>query len=126
MNTLVYRRGEKVDWIAGSGARLLLWAQVAALLFLAIFSTWQRNQIIHLGYEAEQMARARQEAGQTHRRLQVEVESLNAVERIEQVALRQLGMKSGQPNERVYIPTPVGVAASTSPATNRLRVTDAR
>jgi len=126
MNRLVYRQNEKVAWIAGGGARLLLWAQAATVVALVIFSIWQRHQIIHLGYETGQMARARQEAEQIHRRLQVEVESLNAVERIERVAVRQLQMKSGRSDERIYIPTPIGVAASASLAANGSRRPDAR
>ena len=126
MNVWIYRQNEKVSWIAGSGARLLLWAQAAAMVTLAIFATWQHHQVIRLGYEMEQMARSRQEAMRAHRRLQVEVESLNAVERIEQVAMRQLQMKPGRSNERIYIPTPVGTAAFVSPATKVSGTTHAR
>ena len=126
MNVWIYRQNEKVSWIAGSGARLLLWAQAAAMVTLVIFSTWQRHQIIRLGYDTERMTRSRAEAMQIHRRLQVEVESLNAVERIERVAVRQLGMKSGRAGERIYIPTPAGMAATVALATNPSRGTDVR
>ncbi len=126
MNTLIYRQNEKVDWIAGGGARRLLWVQAVLVVVLLIVATWQRNQIIHLGYETEQMARSQEEALQIHRWLQVEAESLSAVKRIEQVAMRQLQMKSGQPQERIYMTTPVGVVASVSLDTEVARMADAR
>ncbi|MFY9268797.1 MAG: cell division protein FtsL [Candidatus Manganitrophaceae bacterium] len=73
------------------------------ILLLAFLSLWQRNQMIHLGYEIEQFHRERGELQRVYRALQAEAESLSAVERIERIAVQQLKMVPALPPQRIYI-----------------------
>lgn len=94
-----------------------------AILSLVFLSLWQRNQMIHIGYEIERLHQEKADLGRIHKELMVEVESLTSLERIEQIATRQLKMVPALPQQQipVYIqsaiePSPPAVRFHSEPA----------
>jgi cell division protein FtsL len=79
------------------------WLLGGLFLALTFLSLWQRTQMYRLGYEIEALKQQKSKAIRTHRQLLVEVESLDAVERIEQIAMRQLNMVPALPQQRIYV-----------------------
>ncbi len=79
------------------------WLLGGLLLALAFLSLWQRTQMYRLGYEIEALKRQKNEAIRMHRQLLVASESLDGVERIEQIALEQLNMVPALPQQRIYV-----------------------
>ena len=79
-----------------------------AILFFAFVLLWQRHQMVRIGYEIEQLRLERSELLRIQKELSIEVESLNALDRIERIATEQLNMKQPLPQQRIYIrqPTP--------------------
>jgi cell division protein FtsL len=104
-------------WLLRDGALWLIWAMGMTAVILLTAVIWQRSQIVSLGYETERLSRSYDDAVQENRRLKVEVNSLNAVERIGQIAERQLHMRPAQPHERAYVVLPVHAP---SPAPSRV------
>ncbi|MFQ5779568.1 MAG: cell division protein FtsL [Nitrospiria bacterium] len=84
-------------------SRILMVALGAGILVLAFLSLWQRNQMIHIGYEIERLQQEKEEMRLIRKDLLAEVETLSAVERIEQIATEQLGMKPADSRQRIYI-----------------------
>jgi len=82
---------------------LLILALGGAILILAFLSLWQRNQMIYIGYEIEQLKEEREALLRAQKELLVEAESLSAVERIERIAVEQLAMKPSLSQQRIYI-----------------------
>ena len=71
---------------------------VAVLLLLDI---GQRIHMINLGYEIEQLSRTHRDIERRHKELLIERETLSSLDRIEQIAVKQLGMK--QPDYGQFI-----------------------
>lgn len=94
-------RSKGPPWRVGS--RAVFWILGGAILFLSLLSLWQRHQMIGIGYEIEQLRQQRVELLRIQKELLVEVESLNTLERIEQIAIQQLKMKQALPQQRVYM-----------------------
>ena len=91
-----------------------LWqsAGVGVLLVLVLmFSAWQHFELLRNGYRLEQMQRDRAVEADVNRHLRLEMETLRAPQRIEKLALQQLGMIEPGPGdavvlERVVAPQP--------------------
>ena len=91
-----------------------LWqsAGVGVLLVLVLlFSAWQHFELLRHGYRLEQMQRDRAVEDDVNRHLRLEIETLRAPQRIEKLALQQLGMIEPGPGdaivlERVIAPQP--------------------
>ncbi len=84
-------------------SRLLLIALGGGILFLAFLSLWQRNKMVHIGYEIESLQKQKKELVRIRKELLAEAETLSAVDRIERIAVKQLGMKVPRPQQRVYV-----------------------
>jgi cell division protein FtsL len=69
--------------------RILIAAMVTGVVLLDI---WQHVHIVTMGYEVEQAKQKQHDLEQVHKQLLVEVESLSALDRIEQIATTRLGM----------------------------------
>jgi cell division protein FtsL len=69
--------------------RILIAAMVTGVI---LFDIWQHVHTVTMGYEVEQAKLKRNELEQVHKQLLVEVESLSALDRIEQIATTRLGM----------------------------------
>ena len=91
-----------------------LWqsAGVGVLLVLVLmFSAWQHFELLRNGYRLEQMQRDRAVEADVNRHLRLEIETLRAPQRIEKLAVQQLGMIEPGPGdsvvlERVVAPQP--------------------
>lgn len=59
--------------------------------------------MIKVGYETEILKQEKHALLRHRKELRVQVERLNALDRIEQIALNELGMKHAEPEQRVYI-----------------------
>jgi cell division protein FtsL len=72
-----------------------LWRNVAVGVFLvgvALFSAWQHFEQLRYGYELGQVERERAAETELNGHLRLEVETLSAPDRIEQLAVERLGM----------------------------------
>jgi len=56
-----------------------------------------------VGYEIQEMQRHKKKLMKLHKELLIEVESLSALDRIEERATSLLAMRPAQPEERIYI-----------------------
>lgn len=91
-------------------SRFLFLALGGGILIVVFLSLWQRNQMIHIGYEIEQLKEEKEALLRVQKELLVEAESLGAMERIEQIAVEQLEMKPSASQQRVHVtdgPLPV-------------------
>ncbi len=73
---------------------------VASFLVLDI---GQRIHMISLGYEREQLVEMRRNLERVHRELLIERETLSALDRIERIAIRSLGMKRPGSRQIVHV-----------------------
>jgi cell division protein FtsL len=72
-----------------------LWQSAAIGVFLVavlLASAWQHFELLRHGYRLEQMQRERAAEEEIKRHLQLELETLRAPQRIEQLATERLGM----------------------------------
>lgn len=83
--------------------RLIFVAMGGSILMLAFLSLWQRNQMIYIGYEIEQLKEEKAALLRVQKELLVEAESLSAMERIERIAVEQLAMKPNVSKQRIYV-----------------------
>jgi cell division protein FtsL len=90
--------------------RILIGAAVIGVILLDI---WQHVHIVTMGYEVEQARQKENELRQVHKQLLVEVESLSALDRIEQIAVTRLGM--ARPREGQIILVEEGGSPPRSP-----------
>jgi len=62
------------------------------IMAMGIFAAWQHFQIVTTGYDTQKLQEARAAEETLNRRLRLEVETLRAPQRIEELALRKLHM----------------------------------
>jgi cell division protein FtsL len=104
---------------------LIFLALGGSILTLAFLSLWQRNQMIYIGYEIEQLKEEKGALLRVQKELLVEAESLAAMERIERIAVEQLQMIPSAFQQRVYVNTEGSLTAS-DPAEGRIKKAAAR
>jgi len=63
-----------------------------AVLLLAFFALWERNRMVHTGYEIERVNREIKLLRRTHQDLSAEREALSGLGRIDWIARERLGM----------------------------------
>lgn len=83
-----------------------LWQSVGigvVLVLALLFSAWQHFELIRHGYRLEDLHRERAEQAEINRHLRLEVETLRSTQRIEQLAIRQLGMVRPGPDDAVIL-----------------------
>ncbi|MDQ3071527.1 MAG: cell division protein FtsL [Acidobacteriota bacterium] len=73
------------------------------LVGVLLFSAWQHFAILKHGYEVERLSRERAEQEEIHRKLRLEIETLTAPKRIEQIAIEKLQMVAPAPGAAVVI-----------------------
>jgi len=98
--------------------RILIAAAVMGVILLDI---WQHVHIVTLGYEVEQAMKEHNALEQTHKQLLVEVESLSALDRIQQIATTRLGMTRPRQGQVVLVQE-TDRPADTSESAGRLRM----
>jgi cell division protein FtsL len=83
-----------------------LWQSVAigaALVAVLLFSAWQHFELVRHGYEMERMQQERAAEEEINRRLQLEVETLRAPKRIEEIAIRELHLVAPSREQAIVI-----------------------
>jgi cell division protein FtsL len=90
-----------------------LWRSVGIGVFLVIvllFSAWQHFELLQNGYRIEQMQQDRARELEVNRHLRLEIATLKAPRRIEQIARDQLGMVTPPVSETIVIErvSPIG------------------
>ena len=73
------------------------------LVAVLLFSAWQHFELIRHGYEIEQMEQARARELELNRHLRLEIETLRAPQRIEQIATAELNLVTPTPSEAQVI-----------------------
>jgi cell division protein FtsL len=64
---------------------------------------WPQMRIVELGYQQDALRSQQAQALQRQKELQVELASLRRLDRIEQLAMQQLGMKPPQLSQVIYL-----------------------
>ena len=83
-----------------------LWRSVAiggALVVVLLFSAWQHFQLVRHGYEMERMLQERAAEEEINRRLRLEVETLRAPRRIEEIATKELHLVAPSREQAIVI-----------------------
>ena len=83
-----------------------LWRSVFVGVFLvlvALFSAWQHFELLRHGYRLEQMQQERADEEEIGRHLRLEIETLRAPKRIEQLAIQRLHMVAPGPDQAIVI-----------------------
>jgi cell division protein FtsL len=73
------------------------------LVVVLLFTAWQHFELIRHGYRLEQMQRERATEEEISRHLRLEIETLRAPQRIEQLATQRLGMVAPAPGDAIVI-----------------------
>ncbi len=73
------------------------------LVGVLLFSAWQHFVLLQHGYETEKLQLERAEQEEVQRKLRLEVETLTAPKRIEQIAIEDLKMVPASPASSVVI-----------------------
>jgi cell division protein FtsL len=73
------------------------------LVLALLFSAWQHFELLRHGYRLEQMQRDRAAESDINRHLRLEMETLRAPQRIEQLAIERLGMVAPAGAEAVVL-----------------------
>ena len=68
-----------------------------------IFVVWSRIQVTQLGYQLSQASQEQERLLQQNSQLKIEEATLKTLERIEDLALNQLGLKKPEPHQKVFI-----------------------
>ena len=90
------------------------WMMIGGFLVgVILFSAWQHFVLLRHGYQVEALQRQRAEQEEINRKLRLEIETLTAPTRIEQIATEKLHMVPASPEtsvviERVPAPAPAG------------------
>jgi cell division protein FtsL len=91
-----------------------LWRSAAVgvfLVFVLLFSAWQHFELLQLGYRIEQKQQERADELEINRHLKLEIETLQAPDRIEQIATEQLDLVTPGSDEAIVIERVVPAAA---------------
>ena len=83
-----------------------LWKTVAVaalLVFVFLFSAWQRTELLRHGYQIEQMQNERAVEEELTRQLRLEIETLKSPSRVESLATGQLHLVAPSRDEAIVI-----------------------
>jgi cell division protein FtsL len=64
---------------------------------------WERNTLVELGLEIQQLQRSQKDLMQTQHELLIEISSLSSYKRIEEIATTQMGMMRPDPHQLVKV-----------------------
>jgi 16S rRNA (cytosine(1402)-N(4))-methyltransferase/cell division protein FtsL len=83
-----------------------LWQSIGmgcGLVLVLLFSAWQHFELLRHGYRLEQMQRERAVEEEINRHLRLEIETLRAPQRIEKLAMEQIGMIAPGTDEAIVL-----------------------
>ena len=69
----------------------------------AMFHVWTRHLSTELGYELSRELILRQQLSSDNKALKLEISTLKSTERLETIAVNNLGMRTPQPGQVVYL-----------------------
>ena len=75
----------------------------AVLVLVLLFSAWQTFELVKHGYEVQRLERERAAAEEVNRHLRLEVETLRAPQRIEEMAIRDLKLVAPDRDQAIVI-----------------------
>lgn len=78
-------------------------AIILACLVVGLLLLWERNTLLRLGLEIQQLQKNEKALLQTHRELLIEISSLSSYSRIEEIATTQLRMIRPDPQQLVMV-----------------------
>ncbi len=81
------------------------------LVFVLLFSAWQHFELLQLGYRIEQKQQERAREMEINRHLKLEIETLQAPDRVERIATEQLDLVTPGSDEAIVIERVVPAAA---------------
>ena len=81
------------------------------LVFVLLFSAWQHFELLQLGYRIEQKQQERTREMEINRHLKLEIETLQAPDRVERIATEQLDLVTPGSDEAIVIERVVPAAA---------------
>ncbi len=85
------------------GKDTLLWKLGVIIVFLSFIALGQRAQMTRMGYDIQQLQQQKKRLTKSHKELLIEVESLSALDRIEEIAVQRLSMMPASPTQHIYI-----------------------
>jgi len=83
-----------------------LWRSIGmgcVLVLVLLFSAWQHFELLRHGYRLDEMQRERAVEEEINRHLRLEIETLRAPQRIEKLALEQMGMVAPGMDEAIVL-----------------------
>lgn len=78
-------------------------ALILACLMMGMLLLWERNTLVELGLEIQQLQRSQKDLMQTQHELLIEISSLSSYQRIEEIAITQMGMIRPDPHQLVKV-----------------------
>ncbi|GEM_PF-2881595 len=78
-------------------------AIILVCLMMGILLLWERNTLIELGLEIQQLQRTEKDLRQAEHELLIEISSLSSYRRIEEIATIQMGMIRPDPHQLVKV-----------------------
>jgi len=80
-------------------------ALIVALTFIggSLFSVWARHQVISLGYQISQASQEEQGLLGENNKLRLELAALKSPQRIENIALKELGFAAPQKEQLIIV-----------------------
>lgn len=81
-----------IFWERGKGASLRRMLLAIAIICGLILYVGEKVKIVQLGYRIEALEKEKRELERTNRSLRIEVSSLSSTSRIEEIAVKRLGM----------------------------------
>ncbi len=78
-------------------------AIILPCLMMGMLLLWERNTLVELGLEIQQLQRSEKDLMQTQHELLIEISSLSSYQRIEEIATSQMGMIRPDPHQLVKV-----------------------
>ncbi len=99
------REQEASSRLQGVNRTLVVAALAVALVFFAcsLFYVWWHHQIISLGYEISQQSQEEQALLKQNKKLRLELAALKSPNRIESMALKELGFVNPQKEHLIIV-----------------------
>ncbi len=99
------REQEASSPLQGVNRNLVLAALAVALVFVAcsLFYVWWHHQIISLGYEISKKSQEEQVLLKENKKLRLELAALKSPQRIENMALKELGFVNPQKEHLIIV-----------------------
>ena len=96
-------RRQRRERIMGKPVMFVLFCCTAAMLGGLLLYLWPQMRLVDLGYLENELRRERADALQRQEELRLELISLSQLSRIEEIAVRDLGLESPQSSQIIFV-----------------------